>query len=173
MTLREENGRVAIVAATIRSLDAEETGGAAAADVLGVEPPAAWPPEFNDADTRAWIRNVLSGANAEPGYGSWYVIGDGRLCGTAGYKGPPDASGEVEIGYSIVEADRRKGFASGAVRLLVERAFRDPRVRAVLAETIPELVGSQAVLSSCGFRLVSRTPDEENGEIWRYRLERE
>jgi ribosomal-protein-alanine N-acetyltransferase len=172
MSLREGAGKVAIIAATLESLDAEERGGADAAAVLGVAAPSTWPPEYNDAATREWMRGVIRQYPDEPGFGSWYIIGDGRLVGIAGYKGPPDAGGEVEIGYSVVESEQRKGYGVGAIRLLVERAFRDPRVTAVTAETIPALAGSQAVLDRCGFELVSRTPNDEVGEILRYRLER-
>jgi [ribosomal protein S5]-alanine N-acetyltransferase len=172
MLLREEHADVAIIAASIESLEAEELGGDAVAAVLGVMAPATWPPDYNDANTRAWMRDMLRQHSGEPGYGSWYIIGGGRLAGIAGYKGPPDADGEVEIGYSVIESERRKGYAKGAVTLLVTRAFRDRRVAAVIAETIPALAGSQAVLDRCGFKLASRTADAELGEILRYRLER-
>jgi ribosomal-protein-alanine N-acetyltransferase len=166
--LREAAGPVAIVAATLETLDAEDRSGADAAALLGVAAPATWPPEFNDAGTREWMRGMIRQHPGEPGYGSWYITGDGRLVGTCGYKGPPDANGEVEIGYAVIESEQRKGYASGAVNLLVDRAFRDPRVTAVTAETIGPLVGSQAVLARCGFRLIASIPNEEYGEILRY-----
>ncbi len=172
MTLREQRGNVAILCATIASLDAEEVSGADAARELGVLPPATWPPDYNDASTRRWMREMILRHPDEPSYGSWYIVGDGRLVGIAGYKGPPDGSGEVEIGYSVIETERRKGFASGAVRLLVERAWRDPRVEAVAAETLPELAGSQAELERCGFTLIARTPVKDVGDVLRYRLSR-
>jgi ribosomal-protein-alanine N-acetyltransferase len=172
MTLREERGNVAILCATIASLDAEEISGADAARELDVLAPASWPPEYNDASTRQWMREMILRHPDEPGYGSWYIVGDGRLVGTAGYKGPPDEGREVEIGYSVIETERLKGFASGAVRLLVERAFRDPRVEAVAAETLAELAGSQAVLERCGFTLTARTQVNDVGEVLRYRLSR-
>jgi RimJ/RimL family protein N-acetyltransferase len=118
------------------------------------------------------MRQMILNRPDEPGYGSWYIVGHDRLVGTAGYKGPPDDNGEVEIGYAVIETERLKGYASGAVRLLVERAFRDPRIRAITAETLPELAGSQAVLEGCGFALTARVPDDETGEILRYRLGR-
>jgi [ribosomal protein S5]-alanine N-acetyltransferase len=172
MLLREEHGDVAIIAASIESLEAEELGGAAAAAVLGVMAPASWPPDYNDANTRAWMREMLRQQPGATGYGSWYSIGGGRLAGIAGYKGPPNADGEVEIGYSVIESERRKGYAKAAVNLLVTRAFRDSRVAAVTADTIPALAGSQAVLERCGFKLANRTADAELGEILRYRLGR-
>jgi RimJ/RimL family protein N-acetyltransferase len=172
VTRREANGNVALIAATLDVLNAEERSGADAATLLGVLPPATWPPEFNDAATREWMRNVLREHPDEPGYGSWYIIGDGRLAGTGGYKGPPNDRGEVEIGYAVIESEQRKGYASGAVNLLVARAFRDPRVTAVTAETIGPLVGSQAVLARCGFTLIERIPNAEYGEILRYAIRR-
>lgn len=170
--LREAASSVAIVAATAAMLDAEDAGGDAIAAVLGVAPPDAWPPEHNDADTRAWFRGILEAHPDQPGCGAWYLIGDGRLCGTCGYKGPVDAAGEVEIGYSVLPSMQRRGYATAGVRLLAARAFRDPRVTAAIAETLPSLLPSQGVLLRCGFVHVSSRSEEEEGEVWRYRLTR-
>ena len=170
--LVETSGNVSIITASIATLEAEDRSVEEAASLLGVLPPHSWPPEYNDAATREWMRKLLKANPHEPGFGSWYVIGAGRLCGTAGYKGPPDDKGVVEIGYSIVEADRMKGFASAAVRLLVAHAFRDPRVTAVTAETLPSLLGSQAVLERCGFTLSDRRVDPDEGDILRYAITR-
>ena len=170
--LQETGGHVSIIAATAALLDAEEDGGDAIAAALGVEPPASWPPLYNGPEIRAWMRKVLVENPDEPGFGSWYVIGAGRLVGSAGYKGPPDEKGTVEVGYSIVEADQRRGYASGAVNLLVARAFRDPRVVAVRAETLPALIGSQAVLKRCGFAEVGQRHDPEDGEILMFAIDR-
>lgn len=72
------------------------------------------------------------------------------LIGTAGYKGPPE-EGAVEIGYGIVRDHRRRGYASEAVAALLERAFAEKSVKQVIAETLPELVGSIGVLRKAGF----------------------
>lgn len=170
--LTETGFGVTLIAATTMTLDAEDSGGEGLAAALGLAAPVSWPPEFNDANTRQWMRRMLAEHAGEPGYGSWYVVADGRPVGTAGYKGPPDAAGEVEVGYSIIAEAQRRGHASGAVELLVQRAFRDPRVVAVVGETIPALIGSQRVLERAGFTLVRRTPDPEHGEILRYRRTR-
>lgn len=172
MSLVETDGKVSIVTTTLPMLDAEDVGGDALAAVLGVRPPLSWPPIHNDQDTRNWMRGMIEGDTFEPGYGSWYIIADGRLVGNAGFKGPPGVDGVVEIGYSVVEAEQRKGYGSAAIALLVAYAFRDPRVTAVTAETVPELVASQGVLTWLGFSLISRTPNEEFGEILRYSIGR-
>lgn len=168
MTLRETDGRVTIVATTLAMLDAEDVSGDALATVLGVSAPLSWPPIFNDQDTRDWMRGRLGKADHVPGFGSWYIVAGDRLVGNGGFKGPPDATGMVEMGYSVVEAEQRKGYGSAAIRLLTAFALRHPRVTTVTAETTPELVGSQGVLQATGFHLISRTPDAEHGEILRY-----
>jgi [ribosomal protein S5]-alanine N-acetyltransferase len=166
--LAETGDGLSIVAATCAVLDAEDRGAAELAVLLGVAPPQSWPPEFNGPQTRAWMRQMLAEHKDEPGYGSWYIVADGRLAGICGYKGPPNGNGEVEIGYSVVEGDRRRGVGTGAVRLLVARAFRDPRIGAVIAETIPSRIASQKVLHRCGFALVGRRPHDALGEILRF-----
>jgi ribosomal-protein-alanine N-acetyltransferase len=170
--LTETSGSVSIAAATIALLDCEERSSEELATALGVAPPVTWPPEFNGQDYRNWQRKLLGQHPGEPGYAGWYVVGDGELVGTAGYKGPPNGDGAVEIGYSIIGPRRRRGFASGAVGLLVARAFRDDRVRTVLAETIPSLVASQAVLRRCEFLQVGTRVDKEDGEVLRFARKR-
>ena len=49
-----------------------------------------------------------------------------ELVGNGGFKGPPSASGVVEIGYSILPAFQRRGFATEAARCLMAAAFALP-----------------------------------------------
>jgi RimJ/RimL family protein N-acetyltransferase len=165
-------GPVAIIAASPALLDLEEAGVAGLCEALAVGQPESWPPEFNGPDYRDWQRLLFAAHPAEPGYGGWYIVGAGELVGTCGYKGPPDATGEVEIGYSVIEPRRRRGYASGAVQLLVRRAFADPRVRSVCAETMPAHLSSQAVLTRCGFSLLGSRFDAKDGEVYRYERKR-
>ncbi|MDO9337501.1 MAG: GNAT family N-acetyltransferase [Caulobacter sp.] len=170
--LVERDGDLTLIAATLDSLDAEDIGGEALADLLGLPAPPVWPPEHNDHDTRNWTRDMMAKHPDEPGYSFWYIVADGELAGIGGYKGPPDAEGVVEIGYSVIEPLQRRGLATRAARLLVQRAFVDPRVNAVAAETLPPLIASQTVLLRCGFALAERKVDPEEGEVWRYRVAR-
>lgn len=170
--LTESCGNISIIATSLASLDAEDLGGEQAAAVLGVLPPEIWPPKYNGPETRQWMRDMIRSHPDDPGFGSWYIVGERRLVGICGYKGPPNERGEVEIGYSVIEPSQRKGFANGAVQLLVERAFRDPRVTIVAAETLPSLIASQAVLTRNGFSILSRSHDPKFGEILRFGLAR-
>jgi ribosomal-protein-alanine N-acetyltransferase len=170
--LTETDGDIAIVLASLDMLDAEENGGEAIARLLGVRPPASWPPEHNDVGTREWMRNLLSKHPGETGYSSWYLIADGELVGILGYTGPPDETGAVEIGYSVVPERHRRGYASAGVGLLVRRAFADPRVHAVIAHTLLDGTASQGVLIKAGFNRAGSSVDPEAGEVLRFERKR-
>ena len=168
----ERGGNVTIVAANSFLLDAVEAGGAALADAIGVAQPASWPPLYNEPEVFAWVRGMMGRHPEAPGWFTWFIIGDGQLCGTGGYKGPPGIGGSVEIGYSVIPECQRRGFASSAVNLLVSRAFRDERVRTVRAETLADGIASQGVLRRCGFSSAGSHIDPDEGEILRFQRHR-
>ena len=170
--VREGDGRIEIILATLQTLDAEETGGPALANLLGVKPPPSWPPQHNDANTREWMRNLLRQHPGEPGYSSWYLIADGELVGILGYTGPPDEAGTVEIGYSVVDERHRRGFASAGVAKLIARAFADPRVQVVAAHTLADGHASQGVLRKAGFAPVGGLIDTDEGKVQRFERKR-
>jgi RimJ/RimL family protein N-acetyltransferase len=163
---------VVIVPTTIALLDREEEGAGALALALDVVPPAVWPPEFNGEPYRRWQRSLLAAHPDEPGCAGYYLIGDGELVGTCGFKGPPDDAGVVEIGYSVIATRRRRGYATAAVDLLVARAFADPRVECVAAETLPDSAASQAVLRRCRFVRAGTRIDADDGPVVRFELRR-
>lgn len=167
----EHDGDLRIIAATSGSLDAEDIGGDALAACLGLKPPLDWPPEHNDAPTRDWVRALLRDT-ADSSWATWYIVVDDRPVGICGFKGAPNDAGEVEIGYSVVGREQRRGHASRAIGLLLRRAFREPHVSAVVAETLPHLTPSRRVLEKHGFTLESSRQEEGLGEVIGYRLER-
>ncbi len=148
--------RLDLVPGTIPLVDAALAGRAELGEALGATVPASWPPEFLDDAAFAWIRGKLAEPEtSDPAWWMYFVVArdpDGSvLVGTGGYKGAPDATGTVEIGYGIVADRRRRGLASEIANALIAQAFADPRVRRVIAETLPELEGSLGVLRVCGF----------------------
>ena len=89
--------------------------------------------------------------------------------GIAEYKGAPNDDGVVEVGYSVLRQFRRRGYASEAVAALIGRAFRDPPVSRVAAETYPHPAASIGVMLKNGLQFVG--PGLQAGGI-RYELTR-
>ncbi|HAQ55897.1 MAG TPA: hypothetical protein DCR44_00595 [Acholeplasmatales bacterium] len=88
----------------------------------------------------------------------WLLIDEEEkvIVGSIDYKDIPDASGTVEIGYGIDEPYRNIGYATEAVRLMVEQAFSSGRVERVVAETEDGNPASDRVLLKSGFRLYDK-----------------
>jgi RimJ/RimL family protein N-acetyltransferase len=76
---------------------------------------------------------------------------DATIVGDAGFKGAPDSAGAVEIGYAILESQRRRGYATAAVRLLLDIAAAEPNARLVRAVISPDNAASIAVVTRAGF----------------------
>lgn len=105
----------------------------------------------DDPDISAWITGVL-----------WDLQGDVAV-GRAGYHGPPDSSGMVEIGYAVDPAYRRRGFARAALIALLRRAAQEPDVRTVRATVSPDNVASRSLILQYGFTEVGEQWDDEDG----------
>lgn len=86
------------------------------------------------------------------------MVGD--LC----FKGSPDENGEIEIGYGTYDDFQGKGYMTEAIGAIAGWAFRQPGVRAIVAETDKENVASHKTLSKNDF-VVYR--EVENMLWWR------
>jgi RimJ/RimL family protein N-acetyltransferase len=114
------------------------------------------PPDFA-AQTGKWEFFAASGWSLHA------VVHETTIVGDAGFKGGPDSAGAVEIGYAILEPQRRRGYATAAVRLLVERAAADPDARLVRAVIDPDNAASIAVVMRAGFTQQDDVMHPEDG----------
>jgi RimJ/RimL family protein N-acetyltransferase len=156
--------RLELIAATPELLRAELEGKLAEAlDVTVGE----WPPPLNDEETVRYTLRFLEADRAHAGWMSWYFLkAEGRiLIGQGGYGGLPKG-GVVEIGYSLVPAHQKQGYATEAVRALIDRA-RGLGVHTVTAQTLPSLTASIRLLERLGFEPAGA--GDEEGSL-RYRL---
>ena len=78
------------------------------------------------------------------------------LIGKSGFSDKPSADGTVMLGYIVHEQFRRKGYATEAVRAMVDWAFSHPEVTRVIAETFPHLISSIGVLEKNQFVLIGK-----------------
>jgi RimJ/RimL family protein N-acetyltransferase len=90
------------------------------------------------------------------------------VIGSAGFKGPADSDGIVEVAYGIVPSFQGRGYATEATHALLDFARSDPKVRRVRAHTLPKINPSTRVLAKCGFALVGDVVDPEDGPLWQW-----
>jgi RimJ/RimL family protein N-acetyltransferase len=145
--------------------------------LLSAAPRADWPPPLYDDKALRWTLDRLERGDDARWHvrivttrrGPWERA---RVLGVAGFKGPPDAEGEVEIGYSVVASEQRRGVCTEAVAALLAFAFANQSVRFVSAHTLSgdETTASRRVLERAGFAGPIST-DEEG--VVRYELHRQ
>ncbi|CAL9337024.1 hypothetical protein SUDANB6_00191 [Streptomyces sp. enrichment culture] len=125
--------------------------------------------EYFVTDEARWLwRFRLGQMAADPGRARWMarqaVVGDeGLVVGHAGFHGPPDEAGMVEIGYSVAPPFRRRGYARSTLIELLRRAAAAPAVTTVRATISPDNVASLATISGFGFVEVGEQWDEKDG----------
>jgi RimJ/RimL family protein N-acetyltransferase len=124
----------------------------------------------SDEVSPAWLEGLRTMTGADP-----WVFGFGivhrehaLVIGSAGFKGPPDDEGTVEIAYGIAPAFQGRGYATEAAQALLAYALDSGRVRLVRAHTAPTSNASTRVLTKCGFGFVGEVMDPEDGRVWRW-----
>jgi [ribosomal protein S5]-alanine N-acetyltransferase len=105
---------------------------------------------------------------ADPPSARWFARAavaepDGVVVGHAGFHGPPDEAGMVEVGYSVDPAWRRQGYATAMLSELLKRAATEPGVKTVRASISPDNAGSLATVARFGFTQNGEQWDEEDG----------
>lgn len=172
MPLEIRTLRLCLLAQTTELARAELEKPHALFELLNAVVPADWPPPLNDRDSMEWSLRKLEGNPCAIGWLLWYMLlpigGQSHAVGVAGFTGPP-VDGRCEIGYSVMPAYQRKGYATEAVQALVQHAFVSPGVTDVIAHTFPDLIPSLGVMAKCGF--VFDGPGTEEGSV-RYRVGR-
>lgn len=88
------------------------------------------------------------------GWGSWLVLrkSDGLILGDAGFKGKPSSEKEVEVGYGFLELYWGMGYATEAVKGLLDWAVKTNGVEKIIAETNSHNTGSMRVLEKVGMK---------------------
>ncbi|MET8088202.1 GNAT family N-acetyltransferase [Micromonospora sp. NPDC005237] len=104
-----------------------------------------------DATSAAWVTGVIWDEQRH------------LAVGRAGYHGPPDAAGMVEIGYAVDPAHRRRGYARAALEALLQRATDEPQVHTVRVTISPDNLASYELASQYGFIEVGQQWDDEDG----------
>jgi len=120
-------------------------------------------------DTSIWLWRIrVDQIRKDPSTARWFaraVVDEesGLVIGHAGYHGPPDETGMVEVGYSVDPRYRRRGYAREMLTVLVRRARTEPGVRTVRASISPDNAASLATIAGFGFSQVGEQWDIEDG----------
>lgn len=101
------------------------------------------------------------------GWGVWFVIEKETemIVGDIGFKGKP-VNHTVEIGYGIIPSEQGKGYATEAVKGIIDWALSTNLASHVVAECLEDNIASIKVLEKLGF---DRTGTDEKMLKWKLR----
>ncbi|MGW2727283.1 GNAT family N-acetyltransferase [Streptomyces sp. NPDC001494] len=125
--------------------------------------------EYFVCDRARWIFGYRADQLAkDPSAAPWITRAavsepDGAVVGDAGFHGPPDEAGMVEVGYTVVPGHRRQGYARAMLRALLVRAAAEPGVRTVRARIGSDNTASLATIAGFGFTRVGEQGNEGDG----------
>lgn len=82
----------------------------------------------------------------------WFVGLENEVVGSVSLKNISHSMGYAEIGYGIAESHHRRGIATAAVRLLVDKVFAETTLRRLIAFVHDQNQASCRVLEKLGFK---------------------
>lgn len=90
------------------------------------------------------------------GWGVWLVVTkkNHMIIGDIGFKGKPDLTNTVEVGYGIASTAQNKGYATESVNAVIDWAFSFENVATVTAECQRDNLSSIKVLEKIGMKQI-------------------
>ena len=163
-----ETDRLRLLACDLPIVEAFMAGHDALERHLGVRVHPGW--VESGGPTLRWVRHEILKPGGDVRWWCYLPIHreHRRVIGVCGYKGEPDETGGVEIGYEICMDYRKNGLASEAAQALVANAFLDDRVKSVRAHTQTEESASTRILRKCGMQFEEETHDPDDGQVWQW-----
>ncbi|MHB8062952.1 MAG: GNAT family N-acetyltransferase [Ruminiclostridium sp.] len=124
---------------------------------LGLKRDKDWP-DVESIETLPKIIKNLKLVIEPSGFESWMIVKKDNMIviGDAGFKGKPDANGEVDIGYSIIEKEQKKGYGFETVKKLADWAFSQREVHFITASCLINNITSARILEKIGMQEISR-----------------
>jgi ribosomal-protein-alanine N-acetyltransferase len=130
------------------------------AEVWRVHFPPEWPGDALDM-LPLWIMQREVAPEREEWGGTMIDRATRVAVGQMSFKGLPDESGAVELGYGVNPSYHSRGYATEMARTLVEWALTQSAVARVTAECLADNKASIRVLEKSHFKQVGRRVDED------------
>ena len=162
-----ETARLRLVALLPTEIEALMEGDTERAGRLaGAQFPASWP---DGAEAREGLPWHLRHLRADGAHAAWRIRvmverETGIVIGSINLKGPPDAHGDVEVGWGVNEGWRRRGYAWEATTAVMHWAMSQPGVRRFCATIPADNLPSKSLARKLG---MSRTAESRQGlPLW-------
>jgi RimJ/RimL family protein N-acetyltransferase len=119
------------------------------------------PATINDVmeATDFWINSTLAYPHDFEWFTSWEIIvkEEAVAIGGIGFAGLPDEDGKSMVGYGLDMRYHKRGYATEALKAILEWGFKNPQLKCVIADTALKHTSSQNVLIKNGFQESGRS----------------
>jgi ribosomal-protein-alanine N-acetyltransferase len=151
--LRIETERLVLIPCPLSVADALVADRGEAERLLGVQLPTDWP----DAELAEFLPLYADDLRENPdalGYGVWLLVEQTSrtIVGSSGFRGRPNAEGELEVGYGVHPNYRNRGYATEAVQALLAWGLAQSGVTRIAAHCDPSNTASLRVARKGGMR---------------------
>lgn len=154
--------RLSLVPATVKLYLLELHDRSAFASTLNARVPPAWPPDQITPEVIEEFIGRMQARDRKIWTFYWLLQQEGPerpvLIGNGGFLVHED--GTLEIGYSILSDYQNRGYATEAVRSMLQWAFSSLKKDCIIAHTYPHLKSSIRVLEKNGFLFKGNGPEE-------------
>jgi ribosomal-protein-alanine N-acetyltransferase len=113
--------------------------------------------EIDDAMINFWLPKTLEHREQYQWYTSWEIVlkSTNTIIGGMGFAGEPNDKGEVETGYMIDGHHHNKGYATEALKTMIQWAFTHEAVKTIIIRTFSDNLPSRRLLDKCRFKQVA------------------
>jgi [ribosomal protein S5]-alanine N-acetyltransferase len=170
-----ETARLQLIACNKMHINALIQSEQALGDLLGVSFAENWLVFPETLDSLPYALKMLEDNSQVLRWGMHLFLkkDENKIIGNGGFKGVADENGMVEIGYAISPLYENQGLASEAARAMIEYALSWSHVKMVDAHTLAEENASGKILQKCRMTRIAEKHDDEDGDIWQWRILRE
>jgi RimJ/RimL family protein N-acetyltransferase len=153
-------GRLVLIPITLEMTKALIAGSNEEIEKIGIKANENWPTE-DTMDILPIINKSLERDLEPSGFETWMIIkkDNMQVIGDIGFHGKPNEKGEVEVGYGIVELERRKGFGFEAVKAIMNWVYSQNEVKVIKADCLIDNKPSARILEKVGMKEISRDQD--------------
>jgi RimJ/RimL family protein N-acetyltransferase len=124
---------------------------------LGIKTDGTWPTE-DTKDILPIINETLEKDKIPSGFETWMIVkkDNMQVIGDIGFHGKPTEKGEVEIGYGLVEKERKKGFGFQALNAIIDWLAFKENVKIIKADCLISNIPSSKILEKVGMKEINR-----------------
>ncbi len=127
---------------------------------ISIEKDPHWPRK-DTLDILPVADQILESLEHPSGFEIWMIVkrDTQTVIGDIGFHGPPDETGNVEIGCGLVESKQSHGFGTEALHALIEWALKQPEVNSISATCLLLNHPSRKILEKNQMREIARIDD--------------